>query len=82
MIAATEDVSERSRIGLAQLHRYLPFFKNFDDKMNTRFYPIIKLEKVEEEEMRILMENLPEQYSAKLGASALLSSLSSGLPQH
>lgn len=51
VIAATEDVSERSRIGLAQLHR---------------FYPIIKLEKVEKEEMRILMENLPEQYSAKL----------------
>ena len=24
VIAATEDVSERSRIGLAQLHRYLP----------------------------------------------------------
>ena len=42
--------------------------KNLDTNVNTRFYPIIKLEKVEKEEMRILMENLPEQYSAKLGA--------------
>ena len=33
----------------------------------TRFYALIKLEKVEEEEMEALLENLPDEYAAMLG---------------
>ena len=34
--------------------------------MFTRFYPLIKLEKVEEEEMKALLENVPDRYAAML----------------
>ena len=33
----------------------------------TRFYALIKLDKVEEEEMEALLENLPDEYAAMLG---------------
>jgi len=51
VVAASEEVSQRSKEGLAQLHR---------------FYALIKLEKVEEEEMKALLENLPDEYAAML----------------
>jgi len=51
VVEASEEVSQRSKEGLAQLHR---------------FYALIKLEKVEEEEMKALLENLPDEYAAML----------------
>jgi len=51
VVAANDEVSQRSKEGLAQLHR---------------FYALIKLEKVEEEEMKALLKNLPDEYAAML----------------
>ena len=41
--------------------------ESISDITVTRFYSLIKLEKVEEEEMKALLENLPDEYAAMLG---------------
>ena len=72
VVAANEEVSQRSKEGLAQLHRFTSSFGLWQTEsicgiMVTRFYSLIKLEKVEEEEMEALLENLPDEYAAMLG---------------
>ena len=70
MVAANEELSQRSKEGLAQLHRSPHLAAQAFSDINvivTRFYALIKLEKVGEEEMKALLENLPDQYSAMLG---------------
>ena len=69
VVAANDEVSQRSKEGLAQLHRspHLapPAFCD-SNGIVARFYALIKLEKVEAEEMKSLLENLPDVYAAML----------------
>ena len=72
VVAANKEVSQRSKEGLAQLHRssHTSAFGSISDAtviIATRFYSLIKLEKVEEDEMKALLENLPDEYAAMLG---------------
>ena len=70
MVAANEELSQRSKEGLAQLHRSPHLAPQAFCDINvivTRFYALIKLEKVEEEEMKALLKNLPDEYAAMLG---------------
>ena len=77
VVAASEEVSQRSKEGLAQLHRsshpsklpqhLTPPSISDITVIVARFYALIKLEKVEEEEMKALLENLPDEYAAMLG---------------
>ena len=77
VVAASEEVSQRSKEGLAQLHRssqpsklpqhLTPLSISDITVIVARFYALIKLEKVEEEEMKALLENLPDEYAAMLG---------------
>ena len=57
----------RTREGLAQLHSspHLTFCDS--NVIVARFHALIKLEKVEEEEMKALLENLPDEFAAMLG---------------
>ena len=80
-VVAVSEVSQRSKEGLAQLHRsshpsktpqHFWLLKNesmYDiTVILTRFYALIKLDKVEtEEEMKVMLENLPNEYAAMLG---------------
>ena len=61
------EVSQRTKEGLAQLHSspHLTFCDS--NVIVARFHALIKLEKVEEEEMKALLENLPDEYAAMLG---------------
>ena len=71
VVEASEEVSQRSKEGLAQLHRssqhLTPLSISDITVIVARFYALIKLEKVEEEEMKALLENLPDEYAAMLG---------------
>ena len=70
MVAANDELSQRSKEGLAQLHRFphlAPLAFCDSTVIVTRFYALIKLEKVEEEEMKALLKNLPDEYAAMLG---------------
>jgi len=51
VVEANQAISQRTKKGLAELHR---------------FYALIKLEKVEADEMQSLLENLPDVYAAML----------------
>ena len=69
VVAANDEVSQRSKEGLAQLHRSPHFAPQTFCDINVivaRFYALIKLEKVEAEEMKSLLENLPDVYAAML----------------
>ena len=84
VVAANDEVSQRTREGLAQLHRspHLAFCDS--NVIVARFHALIKLEKVEEEEMKALLENLPDEYAAMLGENQNWLTLisSSPLSQH
>jgi len=66
VVAANDEVSQRTKEGLAQLHSspHLTFCDS--NVIVARFHALIKLEKVEEEEMKALLENLPDEYAAML----------------
>ena len=67
VVAANDEVSQRTKEGLAQLHSspHLTFCDS--NVIVARFHALIKLEKVEEEEMKALLENLPDEFAAMLG---------------
>ena len=84
VVAANDEVSQRTKEGLAQLHSspHLTFCDS--NVIVARFHALIKLEKVEEEEMKALLENLPDEYAAMLGENQNWLTLisSSPLSQH
>ena len=62
---ANDEVSQRTREGLAQLHSSLHLAFCESNVIVARFHALVKLEK--EEEARALLENLPDEYAAMLG---------------
>ena len=64
---ANDEVSQRTREGLAQLHSSLHLAFCERNVIVARFHVLVKLEKVEEEEAKALLENLPEEYAAMFG---------------
>jgi len=66
VVAANDEVSQRTREGLAQLHSSLHLAFCERNVIVARFHVLVKLEKVEEEEAKALLENLPEEYAAML----------------
>ena len=60
VVAANYEVSQRTREGLAQLHSSLHLAFCERNVIVARFHVLVKLEKVEEEEAKALLENLPE----------------------
>ena len=60
VVAANDEVSQRTREGLAQLHSSLHLAFCERNVIVARFHVLVKLEKVEEEEAKALLENLPE----------------------
>jgi len=66
VVAANYEVSQRTREGLAQLHSSLHLAFCESNVIVARFHALVKLEKVEEEEARALLENLPDEYAAML----------------
>ena len=64
---ANDEVSQRTREGLAQLHSSLHLAFCEINVIVARFHALVKLEQVEEEEARALLENLPDEYAAMLG---------------
>ena len=82
VVAANDEVSQRTKEGLAQLHSspHLTFCDS--NVIVARFHALIKLEKVEE--MKALLENLPDEYAAMLGENQNWLTLisSSPLSQH
>ena len=67
VVAANDEVSQRTREGLAQLHSSLHLAFCERNVIVARFHVLVKLEKVEEEEAKALLENLPDEYAAMLG---------------
>ena len=65
VVAANDEVSQRTREGLAQLHSSLHLAFCESNVIVARFHALVKLEK--EEEARALLENLPDEYAAMLG---------------
>ena len=74
----------RTREGLAQLHSSLHLAFCESNVIVARFHALVKLEQVEEEEARALLENLPDEYAAMLGENQNWLTLisSSPLSQH
>ena len=67
VVAANDEVSQRTKEGLGQLHSSPHLAFSDSNVIVARFHALIKLEKVEEEEMKALLENLPDEYAAMLG---------------
>ena len=84
VVAANDEVSQRTREGLAQLHSSLHLAFCERNVIVARFHVLVKLEKVEEEEAKALLENLPDEYAAMLGENQNWLTLisSSPLSQH
>jgi len=64
VVAANDEVAQRTREGLAQLHSSLHLAFCESNVIVARFHALVKLEK--EEEARALLENLPDEYAAML----------------
>ena len=84
VVADNYEVSQRTRKGLAKLHSSLHLAFCESNVIVARFHALVKLEKVEEEEARALLENLPDEYAAMLGENQNWLTLisSSPLSQH
>ena len=84
VVAANDEVSQRTKEGLGQLLRSPHLAFSDSNVIVARFHALIKLEKVEEEEMKALLENLPDEYAAMLGENQNWLTLisSSPLSQH
>ena len=84
VVAANDEVSQRTKEGLGQLHSSPHLAFSDSNVIVARFHALIKLEKVEEEEMKALLENLPDEYAAMLGENQNWLTLisSSPLSQH
>merc|ERR1719339_175253 len=63
VVAANDEVAQRTREGLAQLHSSLHLAFCEINVIVARFHALVKLE---EEEARALLENLPDEYAAML----------------
>ena len=76
--------SQRTKEGLGQLLSSPHLAFSDSNVIVARFHALIKLEKVEEEEMKALLENLPDEYAAMLGENQNWLTLisSSPLSQH
>ena len=81
---ANDEVSQRTREGLAQLYSSLHLAFCESNVIVARFHALVKLEQAEEEEARALLENLPDEYAAMLGENQNWLTLisSSPLSQH
>ena len=84
VVAANDEVSQRTKEGLGQLLSSPHLAFSDSNVIVARFHALIKLEKVEEEEMKALLENLPDEYAAMLGENQNWLTLisSSPLSQH
>ena len=84
VVAANDEVSQRTKEGLGQLLSSPHLAFSDSNVIVARFHALIKLEKVEEEEMKALLENLPDEYAAMLGENQnwLTLIFSSPLSQH
>lgn len=69
VVAANDEVSQRTKEGLGQLLSSPHLAFSDSNVIVARFHALIKLEKVEEEEMKALLENLPDEYAAMLALS-------------